>query len=83
MDTEKIEEVRDNILHYNTPFIPRAEIKYIGRLTRKVPSRSASSVIIEFTKPEDANKIINEGLVCQGESEHILRMLQKTPVTSG
>ncbi|KAI7349593.1 hypothetical protein KC320_g5990 [Hortaea werneckii] len=29
--------------------------------------KSASSVIIEFTRPEDANKIIDEGLVWQGE----------------
>ncbi|KAK0890468.1 hypothetical protein LTR57_025112, partial [Friedmanniomyces endolithicus] len=63
MDMDKFEEVRDNILQDNRPFIPKAEIKYIGWLTKKAPSKSASSVIIECTKPEDANRIIDEGLV--------------------
>lgn len=67
MDMDKFEDVRENILHDNRPFIPNAEIKYIGWLTRTVPTKSASSVVIEFTKAEDANKIIDEGLVWQGE----------------
>jgi hypothetical protein len=67
MEMDKFEEIRDNILQDNRPFIPRAEIKYVGWLTRNATSKSASSVIIESTKPEDANKIIDEGLVWQGE----------------
>ena len=67
MEMDKFEEIRDNILQDNRPFIPRAEIKYVGWLTRNAVSKSASSVIIEFTKPEDANKIIDEGMVWQGE----------------
>ena len=67
MEMDKFEEIRDNILQDNRPFIPRAEIRYVGWLTRNAVSKSASSVIIEFTKPEDANKIIDEGLVWQGE----------------
>jgi hypothetical protein len=67
MDTDKFEETRDAILQDNKPFIPTADIKYIGWLTRKAPAKTMSSVIIEFTKPEDANKIIDEGLVWQGE----------------
>lgn len=63
MEMDKFEEIRDNILQDNRPFIPRAEIKYVGWLTRNATSKSASSVIIEFTKSEDANKIIDEGLV--------------------
>jgi hypothetical protein len=39
----------------------------VGWLTRNAHSKSASSVIIKFTQPEDANKIIDEGLVWQGE----------------
>ncbi|KAK0260720.1 hypothetical protein LTR35_017949 [Friedmanniomyces endolithicus] len=57
---DKFEEVRDNILQNNRPFIPKAEIKNIGWLTRTALSKSASSVIIEFTRSEDANKIIEE-----------------------
>lgn len=64
---DKFGEIRDNILQDNRPFIPRAEIKYVSWLTRNAVSKSASSVIIEFTKPEDANKIIDKGLVWQGE----------------
>lgn len=67
MEMDKFEEIRDNILQDNRPFIQRAEIKYVGWLTRNAVSKSASSVIIDFTKPEDANKIIDEGLVWQGE----------------
>uniref|UniRef100_A0A8H7NA94 CCHC-type domain-containing protein n=1 Tax=Bionectria ochroleuca TaxID=29856 RepID=A0A8H7NA94_BIOOC len=58
---------RDEILQENKPFIPNASIKYIGWLTRTSPTKSASSAIIEFTRPEDANKIIDEGLIWQGE----------------
>jgi hypothetical protein len=39
----------------------------VGWLTRNAYSKSASSVIIEFTQPEDVKKIIDEGLVWQGE----------------
>ena len=67
MDMDKLEENRDEILLENRPFIPRAEIKYIGWLTSNGPGKSASSVIIKFARPEDANKIIDEGLVWQGE----------------
>lgn len=67
MDLDKFEDVRDNILQDNRPFIPNAEIKYIGWLTRTAPTKSASSVVIEFAKSEDANRIIDEGLVWQGE----------------
>ena len=67
MDTTKFEETRDQILQDNRPFIPQAEIKYIGWLTRNARTKTASSIIIEFTKPEDANKIIDEGLIWQGE----------------
>jgi hypothetical protein len=67
MDLTKFEETRDQILQENRPFIPQAEIKYIGWLTRNAHTKAASSVIIEFTRPEDANKIIDEGLIWQGE----------------
>ncbi|KAF2210167.1 hypothetical protein CERZMDRAFT_113576 [Cercospora zeae-maydis SCOH1-5] len=53
---------RDEILHENRHSIPRAEIKYIGWLTRSGAKKSTTSIIIEFARPEDANKIIGEGL---------------------
>lgn len=67
MNVKKFEETRDIILQDNKPFIPTADIKYIGWLTRRASNKTMSSVIIEFTRPEDANKIIDEGLVWQGE----------------
>ena len=68
MDMERFEYIKHNIL----PFIPNAGIKYIGWLTKQAPKKAMSSVIIEFTKAEDANKIIDEGLawdnqLCQCE----------------
>jgi hypothetical protein len=67
MDMERFEELRDGLLQDNKPFIPNAEIKYIGWLTRSSATKSASSVIVEFAKAEDANRIIDEGLIWQGE----------------
>lgn len=63
MNTDKFEEIRDAILQDNKLFSPTADIKYIGWLTRKVPAKAMSSIIIEFTRLEDANKIIDEDLV--------------------
>jgi hypothetical protein len=70
IDVDKFKETRDAILQENKPFIPTADIRYIGWLTRRVANKAMSSVIIEFTNPEDANKIIDEGLVWQGEMCH-------------
>ncbi|KJK84712.1 hypothetical protein H633G_11540 [Metarhizium anisopliae BRIP 53284] len=67
MDVSRFEDIRDDILQENRPFIPNAGIKYIGWLTRTSAAKTASSVIIEFTRPQDANKIIDEGLIWQGE----------------
>lgn len=67
IDVSQLEDTRDSILQENRPFIPSAEIKYIGWLTRKSAEKAASSIIIEFTRPQDANKIIDEGLIWQGE----------------
>lgn len=67
MDMEKFEENGNQILQDNRPFIPQAEIKHIGWLTRDASAKTASTITIEFTKPEDANKVIDEGLIWQGE----------------
>jgi hypothetical protein len=67
MDMDRFEELREQILLDNKPFIPQAEIRYVGWLTRNAPTKAASSIVIEFSKPEDANKIIDEGLIWQGE----------------
>lgn len=63
---DKFERNRSQILQDKTPFITRAEIKHIGWLARDANANAASTITIEFTKTEDANKI-NEGLISQGE----------------
>jgi hypothetical protein len=68
MNVEKFEDVKAEILQANRAFIPTADIKYIGWLNRTLPpNKTMSSIVIEFTRPEDANKIIKEGLVWEGE----------------
>jgi predicted RNase H-like HicB family nuclease len=67
MDMSKLNEIRAQILQDNRPFIPRAEIRHISWLTRDASAKTSSTITIEFTKPEDANKIIDEGLIWQGE----------------
>jgi hypothetical protein len=62
MDLEKFDDITENILQENGPFLPDADIKYVGWLTRKAPAKAMSSIIVDFSKPEDANKIIDEWL---------------------
>jgi hypothetical protein len=68
MDIEKFDEIKAELLHDNRPFIPNADIKYIGWLSRAALTKPASTIIVEFTNPEDANKIIDKGLIWQGEA---------------
>ncbi|KAJ3553580.1 hypothetical protein NPX13_g10857 [Xylaria arbuscula] len=67
MDMDKPEDIRNEILLDNKPFIPNADIRYIRWLSRKSLTKPASSIIIEFKNPADANKIIDEGLIWQGQ----------------
>ncbi|KAL5318135.1 hypothetical protein ACEPPN_013193 [Leptodophora sp. 'Broadleaf-Isolate-01'] len=60
---EKFDEIKAKLLHDNRPFIPNTDIKYIRWLSRAASTKSASTIIVEFTNPEDANKIIDEGLI--------------------
>ncbi|XP_014550063.1 hypothetical protein COCVIDRAFT_32089 [Bipolaris victoriae FI3] len=67
MNMDRFEDNRSQILQDNRPFIPQAEIRHIGWLTRDATAKTALTITIKFTRPEDANKIIDEGLVWQGE----------------
>ena len=67
IDTDRFKELREKILLDNKPFILQAGIRYVRWLIRNAPIKAASSIVIEFSKPEDANKIINKGLIWQGE----------------
>ncbi|PVH72624.1 hypothetical protein DL98DRAFT_595844 [Cadophora sp. DSE1049] len=50
MDMAKFEEIKEELLLDNKPFIPLADIKYIGWLSRSATTKSASSIIIEFVR---------------------------------
>jgi hypothetical protein len=49
MDMERFEEMRDQLLLDNKPFIPQAEIKYIGWLTRNAPTKSTEHALHTVT----------------------------------
>ncbi|TGO67181.1 hypothetical protein BOTNAR_0047g00500 [Botryotinia narcissicola] len=68
MDMEKFDEIKAELLHDNRAFVPNVDIKYIGWLFRAAFIKRASTIIVEFINPEDANKMIDEGLIWQGEA---------------
>ena len=47
----------------NYTVIPKAEIAYVGWLTKEFTHKYASSIVLEFTDPEMANAIIYAGMV--------------------
>jgi hypothetical protein len=51
----------------NMSTLREAEITYTGWLTRSDAKKQASSLVMEFTRPEDANKAIEEGLIMGAE----------------
>jgi hypothetical protein len=61
MDMEKFDDIRAELFLDYRSFIPNADIKYIGWPSRAALTKSASTIIVEFT-PEDANKSIDEAL---------------------
>ena len=63
---EKFDEIKAELLHDNRPFIPSIDIKYARWLLRAALTKSASTIILEFMTVEDANKVIDEGLIWQG-----------------
>ncbi|KAK7211986.1 hypothetical protein V2G26_019164 [Clonostachys chloroleuca] len=65
MDMERFEDIRDSILQDNKPFIPTAEIKYIGWLTRNSNTKTASSIVVEFKRAEEVSCLT-------GQKTHIL-----------
>lgn len=47
----------------NKPLLPNAEIRYVGWLTKASTNKRASSLVIEFSRAEDANAAITGGIV--------------------
>jgi hypothetical protein len=59
-------QVIEQIMMENNCIIKGMEIKFVGWLSPKtVQNKKASSLIVEFTKPEDANMAIDEGLIIE------------------
>lgn len=67
MNMDRFTEIRDDLLQDDKAFIPRADIKYVGWLTQSASKKTASSVVVELSRAEDANKLIDEGLIWQGQ----------------
>jgi len=55
------------ILADNYTVIPKAEIPFVGWLTKESHLKRASSIVVEFTDPEMANAIIYAGMVWDGQ----------------
>jgi hypothetical protein len=51
----------------NYTVIPKAEISFVGWLTKESPLKRASSIVVEFTDPVMANAIIYAGMVWDGQ----------------
>ncbi|KDN66640.1 hypothetical protein CSUB01_11417 [Colletotrichum sublineola] len=58
MDMERFNEIRDDLLQDNKAFIPTAEIKYIGWLTRSASKKTASSIVVEFSKAAESTDLL-------------------------
>ena len=65
-----------HILADNHTVIPKAEISYIGWLTRESPLKRASSIVVEFKDPEMANAIIYTGMAWEGQI-HICQLYDR------
>ena len=59
--------VAKQIRSENAGTIPNASITYVGWLTKAASTKTASSLVEEFTRAEDANAAIGGGLVWESE----------------
>lgn len=60
--TECVEKIRSENSHLHAGIT----VVYVGWLSNKAKIRSESSLIVEFETPEDANRVIREGLIVGG-----------------
>jgi len=66
----------EQILADNYTVIPKADISFVGWLTRESPLKRASSIVVEFTDPEMANAIIYAGMAWDGQI-HICQLYDR------
>ncbi|KAK9778918.1 hypothetical protein SCAR479_04154 [Seiridium cardinale] len=67
MNMDRFREIKDDLLQDNKAFVLTADIKYVGWLTQSASKKEASSVVVELSRAEDANKLIDEGLIWKGQ----------------
>ena len=67
INVKEQDAVIKQMLSDNYTVIPRAEISYVGWLTKEATLKRASSIVVEFTDPEMANAIIYAGLAWEGQ----------------
>jgi hypothetical protein len=67
IDLNNQKKLAERIKMENSNTIKDADITYVGWLTRSRAKKQTSSLVVEFTRPEDANKAIEEGLVMEAE----------------
>ncbi|EKG09471.1 Zinc finger CCHC-type protein [Macrophomina phaseolina MS6] len=67
IDPSDMENATKLLQAENKPLLPNAEIRYVGWLTKSSANKRASSLVVEFSRPEDANAAITGGMVWQAE----------------
>lgn len=67
IDIKDQKAVIQRMIADNYTVIPRAEISYVGWLTKESTLKRASSIVVEFTDPEMANAIIYAGMAWEGQ----------------
>ena len=67
INVKEQDAVVKQMLSDNYTVIPRAEISYVGWLTKEAILKRASSIVVEFTDPEMANAIIYAGMAWEGQ----------------
>lgn len=72
IDPNKQAEAIEKIQTENATLHPGVKVTYAGWLTKNGAKKTASSLVVEFTTKEQANRVIREGLVlgaCQHDCE--------------
>ena len=63
IDTDNQQRAIEKIETENAPLHPGAKVTYVGWLTREGKRKPASSLVVEFTTKQHANRVIQEGLL--------------------
>ena len=67
---EKLRTIRTLLLDH-ADRLPQAQVNYISWLVKQRVKKDRTSVVVEFTHPEDANTAIDHGLQWDGEPHQV------------